>query len=1071
MTLTGANGTGAATLDIGQSGRLLFLGNETLDNAVLKCSGGILYNKDTTGTGAVLTLGPDLTINASGGALQGDQNSGDGIVNDGTINYNPTSSFGNLSIDPESFTNDGKITAANGGFQHVGLTFFPLFFTNALGASITLGNGTTLSLDANALLNSQGQFVNPQWSNQGQISVGSNGTVDLEGDWTNQGQITVGSNSTVTIGGPEIFSGNTGTYTSTWSNQGTITIGAGSTIDIIGPFSAANLESLVSNGSTINGSTIDIGGTLDLTGQTVTIGKQTLTIGSGPPLSPLFFNSGSKISGTGTINGAINFNVTNLSAIEASGGTMVVTGPIGPSVVTSFFIDANSTLVIGGAANSEYSFSGSNATLTLESPSTFTGTLAGLAIGDTIDLANTAISSAAVSGKTLTIDESNGGVLNFNLAATLSSGEAIQVASDDLGGSDLIIQTAAPYSDFFNAAGALSNDMTNNAPASQISSDGINVYTTTVAGAIGTLGGSNWEAAYDNSSQAATTVYADFGFPNDTLSLFDTIVAGTVGSIASGASQSTYQNILQAAGTLATDIENGAATTQLQSDLSGLYGQIAGNNFSNSSWQLALAASDQAAATLGADLADGAGGDVIQSDAAILYDTIVSGSLGAIGGASLQQSYDGSGNTIVALSNDIGNGASDAQLQQDVARLYDTVISGVDTSATALASQDYQSAISAANGLGADLVNNANASQIWFDTVGIFGASLSGQLGTASGTNAEQSELNFTSALDTLAADGHNSVPSGTVIQTLTADAVANVVGSVLGSEAQTAYTDASGAAQTLFTDVTGGAAPAQVLSDVLGLFAQSLGKYDVINGGASSQAYGTIVQAAQVLNTDIASGNAAAIQGDVAALINATDIGDTAATGTSAVWNNISQGESGLVVDIEDGADAARITADAGELYDALFSDSESWVGTPDPALTTDNIAPSTVTSDIDVGDEVDLLGDALNLVSAIADPCPGMGKPPTLLQLLDSILKGQGFYDTFGSIVNKASGAFGGPSEAFPTLGGALQNEAKAGLSGLTSTGSQFAAEVGRVGGSGGPGRRIGWPAFRCRSVQHVV
>ena len=47
------------------------------------------------------------------------RNSGDGIVNDGSINC--TSSAGNLSIDPESFTNDGKITVANGG----GLDFFP----------------------------------------------------------------------------------------------------------------------------------------------------------------------------------------------------------------------------------------------------------------------------------------------------------------------------------------------------------------------------------------------------------------------------------------------------------------------------------------------------------------------------------------------------------------------------------------------------------------------------------------------------------------------------------------------------------------------------------------------------------------------------------------------------------------------------------------------------------------------------------------------------------------------------------------------------------------------------------
>ena len=411
------------------------------------------------------------------------------------------------------------------------------------------------------------------------------------------------------------------------------------------------------------------------------------------------------------INGAINFNVTNLSAIEASGGTMVVTGPIGPSVVTSFFIDANSTLVIGGAANSEYSFNGSNATLTLESPSTFTGTLAGLAIGDTIDLVNTAVNSATVSGKTLTIDESNGGVLNFNLAVALSSGEAIQVASDDLGGSDLIIQTAAPYSDFFNATGTLSNDM-NNVSASQISSDGIGVYTTTVAGAIGTLGGSNWQAAYDNNGKLPqTTVYADFGFPNDTLSLFDTIVAGTVGSIAFGASQSTYQNILQAAGTLATDIENGAATTQLQSDLSGLYGQIAGNEFQQ--FELAAGASPRAtrrrqrsaptwrtapAATSSRAMPPSSTTRSCPARSARLAAPRYSShtTAAAILIAHAEQRHR---QWCLRCATSAGRGEA----------LADTVISGVDTIVPRRwRAKDYaSSAISAANGLGADLVNNA----------------------------------------------------------------------------------------------------------------------------------------------------------------------------------------------------------------------------------------------------------------------------------------------------------------------------------------------------------------------------
>ena len=92
--------------------------------------------------------------------------------------------------------------------------------------------------------------------------------------------------------------------------------------------------------------------------------------------------------------------------------------------------------------------------------------------------------------------------------------------------------------------------LSNGVPASQVSVDGLVAYTTAVAGAIGTLGGSTWQEAYGNSNAVATAIGADIGdsasstkLLTDTLSLYNTIVAGAVGSIAVDASQATYNSI------------------------------------------------------------------------------------------------------------------------------------------------------------------------------------------------------------------------------------------------------------------------------------------------------------------------------------------------------------------------------------------------------------------------------------------------------------------------------------------------------------------------------------------------
>ena len=80
----------------------------------------------------------------------------------------------------------------------------------------------------------------------------------------------------------------------------------------------------------------------------------------------------------------------------------------------------------------------------LDQPSTFTGTITGLAVGDVIDLVGTQAQTATINGSTLTIKNSGGTTIaTYNIAGALT-GNAFVTYSDGAGGTDLILIGAAP---------------------------------------------------------------------------------------------------------------------------------------------------------------------------------------------------------------------------------------------------------------------------------------------------------------------------------------------------------------------------------------------------------------------------------------------------------------------------------------------------------------------------------------------------------------------------------------------------------------------------------------------------
>jgi len=123
LTARGVNGSGAGTVNLtGTSDDIYFEGNTTFDNATINLGSAsgysdFIYNYDINGTGSVLTLGPNLTVDVNTSnyvylTSAGGNHSGEGIVNAGTINVPGTNAT--LNVTSYAFTNAGTINVASG---------------------------------------------------------------------------------------------------------------------------------------------------------------------------------------------------------------------------------------------------------------------------------------------------------------------------------------------------------------------------------------------------------------------------------------------------------------------------------------------------------------------------------------------------------------------------------------------------------------------------------------------------------------------------------------------------------------------------------------------------------------------------------------------------------------------------------------------------------------------------------------------------------------------------------------------------------------------------------------------
>ncbi|MGI8841290.1 MAG: hypothetical protein ACR2F8_11015 [Caulobacteraceae bacterium] len=258
LVLRGSDGTGVGVANLSRDALLDFVGIQTFDNAIVNLNGSNIAS-GLPGSGAVLTLGAEISINHMGGlSVVG----GDTIFNEGAINANSTTVGGGLLINSTKFTNQGSITISN----RDKLDLSPSIFTNLASGTLTSGSyeidaGSTLELakdqtvvtdDAVIVLSGAGSAFQSRNDSSQEVSIestlttiGAAGTLKLlvGRDWTSTNMIT--NDGALVLGGGRFAPGGL-TNDGVISGHGVISVAVadtgtikavGGTLDLIGAIS------------------------------------------------------------------------------------------------------------------------------------------------------------------------------------------------------------------------------------------------------------------------------------------------------------------------------------------------------------------------------------------------------------------------------------------------------------------------------------------------------------------------------------------------------------------------------------------------------------------------------------------------------------------------------------------------------------------------------------------------------------------------------------------------------------------------------------------------------------------
>ncbi len=257
------------------------------------------------------------------------------------------------------------------------------FQVQGFGSIINAGKITASAADALTIATNS-------FSNAGSIAVSAtSASITAPLGFANTGSITVGAYGNLVIQ-TKVF-GNTGSVAV--GNRGTLTMQAGITAAQLSAFSVAASTSIAPGGTVA---------LYDPSARSITV-SGTYTVPGGTLLLP---------------QAVIGFGVLNIAA--------ATTLELGSS------LDGNETI----------NFAGTGATLRIDHPGTLNATLAGLSVGDAIDLVGVTNATVDFTGSTMSVS-TNLGIFNYSLATLLHLGN-YTTAGDQHGGT-VITLTGSAY--------------------------------------------------------------------------------------------------------------------------------------------------------------------------------------------------------------------------------------------------------------------------------------------------------------------------------------------------------------------------------------------------------------------------------------------------------------------------------------------------------------------------------------------------------------------------------------------------------------------------------------------------
>jgi autotransporter passenger strand-loop-strand repeat protein len=318
------------------------------------------------------------------------------------------------SISGVSVNASGNIIISSGGVVS-GMTL------NALAGAEVFGGGTASggTVESGGLL-----IVDPLslGTTSGGTDIGTlvagGGLLDVLGGKTISTTL-IGSGTTDSA--VEVLSGGTASAT-TISNTGKLVVRSGGVafntiVDSTGGFGSGNNGGLkVSAGGVASATTVNSGGT-----ETV-------------------FNGGTDSGATVNSGGRLTVSSGGTAAsVTLSGGEEDVFGTASNTIISS----GGTEFVSSGGIAAGVAFGAVSATLDLARPTGLAGTLSDWLIGDVIDFVGTSVTSAAISGNTLTVVVSGGATFNYQLAGQ-EAGTSASLQSDAAGGTDVILVWTGP---------------------------------------------------------------------------------------------------------------------------------------------------------------------------------------------------------------------------------------------------------------------------------------------------------------------------------------------------------------------------------------------------------------------------------------------------------------------------------------------------------------------------------------------------------------------------------------------------------------------------------------------------